>query len=122
MKHAYLYILDEDHNIVPVYGGIDSPEYLAATKWLWGNDSRNRIVAQVQDGEIMVSTIFLGIDHAFGNGPPVLFETMIFGEEAGDLNGYQERCCTWDEAVEGHSKAVRLVTEYLTSKKLIENI
>lgn len=32
---------------------------------------------------VNVSTVFLAIDHAFGDGPPVLYETMIFG--GGDL-------------------------------------
>lgn len=33
-------------------------------------------------GHIWVSTVFLGIDHNFSNeGPPLLFETMVFGLE-----------------------------------------
>ncbi len=31
--------------------------------------------------DINVSTVFLGIDHSFIGGTPVLFETMIFGGE-----------------------------------------
>ena len=29
-------------------------------------------------GPVEVSTIFLGMDHSFGSGDPVLWETMIF--------------------------------------------
>lgn len=29
-------------------------------------------------GDVMVSTMFLGLDHSFTDGPPVLFETMTF--------------------------------------------
>ncbi len=36
-------------------------------------------------------------------GPPVLFETMIFG---GPEHGYQERYTSWTEAEEGHKRAV----------------
>ena len=28
--------------------------------------------------EIHVSTVWLGLDHAFGDGPPMIFETMVF--------------------------------------------
>jgi hypothetical protein len=55
-------------------------------------------VTETHDGDIRVSTVFLGIDHGFG-GKPLLFETMVFG---GRLNGYQCRYGTYDEAVEGH--------------------
>lgn len=33
-------------------------------------------------GGIEVSTVFLGMDHAFLDGPPVLWETMVFAEDA----------------------------------------
>lgn len=46
-----------------------------------------------------LSTVFLGIDHSFSGGTPVLFESMIFG---GDLNESQERYTSWDEAEVGH--------------------
>lgn len=57
-------------------------------------------------GDIHVSTVFLGLNHQYGDGPPLLFETMIFG---GDHDNYQERYCTWAEAEEGHKRAVALV-------------
>lgn len=54
-----------------------------------------------------VSTVFLGIDHRYGpDGPPVLFETMVFG---GELNQEQERCFTWDEAEMMHARMVERV-------------
>ena len=52
---------------------------------------------------VRVSTVFLGLDHSFGGGKPILFETMIFG---GKYNDYQERYSTWEEAEVGHKKAV----------------
>jgi hypothetical protein len=64
-------------------------------------------VAETIVGDARVSTVFLGLDHRFGGeGPPVLFETMIFG---GRLDEFQDRCCTWDEAEKMHAEAVRLV-------------
>ena len=39
-----------------------------------------RFIKQNRMNGILISTIFLGIDHNFfGSGPPILWETMIFG-------------------------------------------
>lgn len=52
-------------------------------------------------GVSVVSTVFLGCDHNWsGEGPPVLFETMVFG---GPLDEEQVRYCTLAEARAGHS-------------------
>ena len=56
-----------------------------------------------------VSTIWLGLDLGFSwpaGGPPVIFETMIFG---GPLDGYCERWTTEAEARAGHRAFVRLL-------------
>jgi hypothetical protein len=71
-------------------------------RWL---ETANRHVAERRLGTIRVSTVFLGIDHSFGRGLPVLFETMIFG---GKFDGYQERCMTWEQAEVMHEVACRL--------------
>lgn len=58
-------------------------------------------------GDVLVSTIFLGLDHNFwGDGPPLLFETMILG---GRHDRHQVRCSTYDEAERNHELAMRLV-------------
>ena len=56
-------------------------------------------------GDVCVSTVFLGLNHAFGNEPPELFETMIFG---GLHDQHQERCSTWEQAEEMHTRACAL--------------
>ena len=71
--------------------------------WAKGIDG-NRDVAKDKIGKVLVSTVFLGLDHRFGfadksDSKPILFETMVFG---GDLDGEQERYCTWDDAEKGH--------------------
>lgn len=60
--------------------------------------------------EVQVSTVFLGLDHGFGQGRPVLFETMVFG-------GKQDqqicmRCCSYQEAIQQHQR----VKAYITGK------
>ncbi len=76
----------------------------------WGRwwETAERHVANLQDGDVHVSTVFLGIDHQFGSGPPLLFETMVFG---GPLDEEQERCSTWEEAEQMHHDMVTRVTE-----------
>jgi len=72
----------------------------------WYENSKDRRVAKDEIGAIMVSTMFLGLNHQYGDGPPLLFETMIFG---GPHDQYQERCSTWEQAEEMHRVAVELV-------------
>ena len=52
---------------------------------------------------VRVCTVFLGIDVAFGDGEPILFETMVLGG-AHDRELY--RYCTWQEAEDGHTGVV----------------
>jgi hypothetical protein len=62
-----------------------------------------RHIGDTDVGNVRISTVWLGIDYRF---PPLIFETMIFG---GDLNEYQERYATEQEARAGHERAVELV-------------
>jgi hypothetical protein len=67
---------------------------------------RSRIIAADKDegrdggGEILVSTVFLGLDHNFsGIGPPVLWETLVFG---GPLDEEMHRYTSREAALAGH--------------------
>lgn len=45
-----------------------------------------RRVALDETAEFRVSTVFLALDHNFGDGPPILWETMVFrGESQGEM-------------------------------------
>lgn len=90
-----LYILD----------GKTPVPFFDTTKW---GSQVDKIIGKDQFGSVSVSTVFLGMDHSFGGGDPVLFETMIFG---GEHDQYQERYCTWDEAEKGHQIACDLVNK-----------
>jgi len=72
----------------------------------WATDFKHEHVANTSKGGIRVSTVFLGLDHNWGSGPPLLFETMIFG---GQYDQEQWRYSTWKEAEEGHKKSCQLV-------------
>jgi hypothetical protein len=72
--------------------------------WARWMDTADRRVAATTIGTLRISTVFLGLNHNFlDEGPPVLFETMIFGFDEHD--GYQTRCCTWEEAERHHALA-----------------
>src|SRR6516225_3055976 len=64
-------------------------------------------VGLAEIGEVEISTVFLGLDqNHLRRGPPVLFETIIFG---GRLDHSRSRCATWAEAEAMHAEALRLV-------------
>lgn len=70
-------------------------------------ESRKNVLQQDMIGEVMVSTVFLCLDHSFRNGEePILFETMVFG---GQHDEYQKRYCTYDDAMEGHESCLKMV-------------
>ena len=68
----------------------------------WGRwmETADRHVARDERDGVVVSTVFLGLNHAFGPGQPLLFETMIFG---GPSDQDQARYSTWAEATAGHA-------------------
>ena len=84
-------------------------------EWAKKFDIKTRRVASDSIGDIDVSTVFLGIDHNWGGGPPLLFETMVFG---GKFDQEQERYATWKQAEEGHKKMVEKVKRSNKCKKV----
>ena len=65
---------------------------------------KERIVAQEQVGNVLVSTVFLGIDHEWDNRrPPLIFETIAFGLEK---EQWSDRYSTFAEAMIGHAGTV----------------
>ena len=65
-------------------------------------------VAQDDVGDVRVSTVWLGLDHNFGDGPPLIFDTMIFG-------GQRDEDCfrypTEEEALAGHARVCAEISE-----------
>ena len=96
MQSGY-WILDADKRPVKVADVLEWGRYF---------ETADKIVKQETVGDVRVSTVFLGIDHNWSDGPPVLFETMIFG---GEHDQYLDRCSTWKQAEQMHEKACALV-------------
>jgi hypothetical protein len=100
---------------------------------LW--DPEYRRVAQDRVGGVFVSTVFLPIDHSFGGGPPILFETMVFGYGPSGvrrlwmrLTGrriqeeYQWRYVFEEDARDGHAKVLAAVKSRTLSSETIPYI
>jgi hypothetical protein len=52
--------------------------------WALWYEKANRKVAETAVGPFSVSTVFLGLNHAWADTPPILWETIVFdphGEE-----------------------------------------
>ena len=76
--------------------------------WAAWMESPHRLLQDSQfidsaHNRVRVCTTFLGADVNFGDGDPVLFETMILG---GPCDRALYRYCTWEEAEEGHNSIV----------------
>lgn len=72
-------------------------------------DPENRIVKQeyvtYKGKEYFISTVDLGMDHSFGLGEPLYYETMIFLKDSWtDL--YCDRYTTREEALAGHNHVI----------------
>lgn len=95
-KGLRLYIL-EGHTPIP-----------AKNTEQWGSwfGSVDHHVADDEIDGIRVSTVFVGIDYSFGLGPPLFYETMVFG---GRFDQCIQRYETWDEAEKGHRQWVNRV-------------
>lgn len=73
------YILDEFDNPVPA-------DCLEAAAWM---DNDKRIVQKTNvSKDVLLSTVFLCLDHSFSNKKPVLYESLWFG---GPLDGNMRR-------------------------------
>jgi hypothetical protein len=96
--------MTHDHYILELDGSLKVVPLMEWARWF--ETAERHLGNDFLDEGVHVSTVFLGIDHNFGlNGPPLLFETMIFG---GPHDQYQDRYATRDEALAGHAKAMRI--------------
>ena len=58
------------------------------------------------DGKL-ISTVWLGLNHRFGKGKPLIFETMVFpnNKDFGELD--MQKYSTAEEAKKGHARMVK---------------
>jgi len=106
-------MIQEDHYILDGHKAIPV-DFMTWARWF--ENIKDRHVADEKVGDVRVSTVFLGLDHALGaNEPPMIFETMVFG---GELDMEMERYSTWEQAEIGHRNMVERVKTGGTQKGL----
>lgn len=97
-------------------------DIMSASKLM--RDFDYKVVRQQKIGPFLVSTVWLGLDHNWSNeGPPLIFETMVFDHELDDgwgwgardvdPGGWMNRYSTEREAREGHRVIVAAVASLL---------
>lgn len=100
-----LYLLNEQRIPYPVSDFHEWAKGLGTVK-------HRRVAWTPLRGGGFVSTVFLGIDHRFGDeGDPILFETMVF--YSGWQEGFTRRYSFWPEAVQGHTEVVQEARKFL---------
>ena len=96
----YYKILDKNKNVIDA-NIKEWGEFLA--------DKKDKIVEQTELEDKWVSTVFLGIDHGFGENH-LWFETMVFPLKEGTrfyTDMYCDRYETYQEAKQGHAEVVK---------------
>lgn len=81
---------------------------MSQEEWMvrFGDEPYKRVARTAIGGDVSVSTVWLGLDHGWSRGQPLIFETMVFG---GPLDEYQERYATLEAAEAGHERWVAKV-------------
>jgi len=79
-------------------------------------DKKYKVILQEEIGDYFISTIWIGLCFISSErNKPLIFETMIFSDDDDDLNNYQERYETEQQAIDGHNLAVMLVRSKILS-------
>jgi hypothetical protein len=99
MNGEWKYILNENNQPVVEH------DLFTWAKWF---ETADRVVSKTNFGDIQISTVFLGLDHQFDEGRPILYESMVFG---GKLNERCIRYSTREEAITGHNELVAEVVK-----------
>jgi hypothetical protein len=79
----------------------------------WGEimeDVEQKVVKQDRVNGLLVSTVWLGMNHNFGEGEPLIYETMVFPEGSWE-EMYMERYTTREQAIAGHEVALEWTKE-----------
>lgn len=93
------FILDENGEAVPC------ADLMTWAEWFEKSLLQRRILLD-EIGGVKISTVFLGLNHRWGEGPPILFESMIFG---GKYDQDMERYETKEQALAGHARMLERV-------------
>jgi hypothetical protein len=95
-----------DHYILNADGEPEPCDLMTWAQWFETGKNRVAKLTEFDDGA-RVSTDFLGLDYSW-DGPPVLWETMIFADGK-PCDQWQDRYTSGADALLGHERAVRIV-------------
>jgi hypothetical protein len=99
------YTMDRDGRIK------EEPDVVAWARWFKTADrviARTTVPTETTGGQVMVLTVFFGVDHLFSEGTPLLFETVVTG---GERDKTIERYSTIEEARKGHAAIVESLAQ-----------
>lgn len=94
MIHKHMYLLLKNHSIRPTRNVL---------KWAEQLESMDRQVALDRVGSAVVSTVFIGVNTRL-KGPPMVFETAVWGGER-DFD-IVRKYSSWTAAEKGHREQV----------------
>jgi len=95
--------------------GREVVEEPSLTDWgRWMQEADRRVAKTKLEDDTVISTVFLGLDHSFGEGPPLLFETMVFLSDSDGGEDYMRRYETYEQAEAGHEKAVKIYVDKIS--------
>lgn len=97
------YYLNDDHTTRPC----TIEEWIDQIKTL-SKEDRKHVGIDRMEGKL-ISTVWLGINHAIIGEEPMIFETMVFVDDGHMQDIYCRRYSNWDDALKGHNKAVTWV-------------
>lgn len=120
ISKEHLFILDEQNRPIP------TDDTVMWSEWFTTADRIvERTFFKTMFGEVLVSTVFLAINHNFFGGPPLLYETMVFtpqplltklaelsehyATDGTDWVDIQERYYTREEAERRHQDIAQFV-------------
>jgi len=103
------------NNVVELFPVESMADLLAWAEDTFGPNANRQVALTDFSPGVCVSTVFLGLDHNWGSGPPLVFETMVFDDYGA---GECYRWSTWDEAEQGHKDAVAELEAKLKAKPL----
>ena len=79
------------------------PVTLMAWAYLMDDASYKRVAETTLPNGQWVSTVWVGLDHQFGEGPPLIFESMVFPNTTEFSELDVQRYHTEAEALAGHA-------------------
>lgn len=108
-------------------------EHISFRQWVQihedeGMDGIRRVAEDHVEGVLWVSTIFLGLNMRIGPGPPLIFETMVFLDDAytdrlHDVEDFgTHRYATERAAIVGHRRQVRKAYEWVAANTVTDQL